>query len=150
VNLVQEVDQPARILLRQAKEGFVLRLGRDVPDTVEHRARLVGQKEAARPAVGGVRAAFDPARFLHAVDLAYQRHRPDLEEVGETRLVDPLVSREIAKRAALRARQPKPAAVDVEAAAEEARDVIDQKPETSFQIEHLYPARLPPRLIIRV
>src|SRR5207248_2391954 len=81
---------------------LVARLGRHVPDAVEDRPCLGGQEQAPGPAVGRVGSALDPSRLLHAVDLPDQRHRPDLQQIGEASLVDALVAGEIAEGTTLR------------------------------------------------
>src|SRR5207237_4545451 len=99
------------------------------------RARLRGQEQAPRATVGRMRAALDPARFFHAIDLPHQGHRPDLQQIGEPGLVDALVARDIAEGPALRPGQAEAAAVMVEAPPEQASDVVDEKPETAFEIQ---------------
>jgi hypothetical protein len=120
---------------------LVARLIGDVPDPAEDRTRFRGQVQEARAAVGGIGAAFDPPGILHTVDLADQCHRPDFEQIGEAGLVDALIAREIAEGAALRPGQPEAARtpVLVEAPAEQARYVIDEKAETAVKIQRFHP-----------
>src|SRR5204862_3976142 len=112
-------------------------------DAAEDRARLGGQKQAPRPAVGGVGAALDPARVFHAVDLPHQRHRPDFEEIGEAGLVDPLIAGDVGEGAALRPGQPEPSAVVVETAPEQAGDVMHEKPKAVLEIQNHTPKMTP-------
>ena len=135
VHPLQQLDQLSGFSRLQPYQRFVARLVGDIPDTAEDRARLGGEEQAPRPPVGRVRPALDPAGVLHAVDLPHQGHRPDLQEIGETRLIDPFVARDIAEGPALRPGQAEPAAVMIEAAPEQAGDVVDEKPETAFEIQ---------------
>jgi len=63
----------------------------------------------------------------------------DFQQIGEPGLVDAFVAGEIAERTALRPGETEASAVVVETAPEEARDIIDQKAETAFEIQHIYP-----------
>ena len=131
----QQLDQLFRPRRRQPRQRLVAGLVRDIQDAAEDRARLVGQEQAAGAPVGRVRAPLDPAVLFHAVDLPHQRHRPDFEQIGEAGLVDALVAGEIAEGPALRPGQAEATAVLVEAAPEQARDIVDEKPETAVEIQ---------------
>ena len=62
--------------------------------------------EAARPAVAGVGPALDHAVGFHVVEDAHHRHRLDVGQLGEPRLADALVPREMNQRPALHKGQP--------------------------------------------
>ncbi len=140
---LQQIEQGCCLTRRQQRQGFVAGFVGHRPDAAEDRPRLGGQVKAAGAAVGRVGVTLDPARLLHAVDLADQRHRPDFQEVGQAGLVDALVARQVAERAALRPGQAEAPPIMVEAPPEQARDIVDEKAETAFEIQHAASNRTP-------
>src|ERR1044071_8878991 len=140
MHAIQEIDQLLGLLRRQPGERLVAGVVRDVPDAAEYRARLRGQIQPPGTAVGRVGAALDPAGLFHTVDLADQRLRPDFQKIGEAGLVDALIAGEISQGTALRPGESETAVapVLVEAASEQARDVVDEKAEAAIEI-HLSP-----------
>ncbi len=92
VYLAQQADQPSGVVGRQADERFVLRSGRDFPDAGRAPAGPCrsGTGRRARRSDGAAawRSSIQPASSIRST-WRIQRHRPDLQEVGEARLVDP-------------------------------------------------------------
>ena len=131
----QQLDQPAPLLLGKIGERLAPDRARQIQDARENRAGLFGQHQPAGAAVGRIEPALDPAILLHAVDLADEGHRLDLEQVGETGLVDAFVAREIAENPALRAGQAeKHKRPLVKAPREQPRHVVREIPKAAVEV----------------
>jgi hypothetical protein len=132
----QEVDQVPPFLAREPGKGLGPDLVREVQDAGEDRPCLVGQNEPPGPAITWLRAPLDPAVLFHAVDLAHQGHRLDLEQIGETCLVDAFVARKVAEHPALSPGQAeKQQRTLIEASPEKASHIVDEKSETAIETD---------------
>src|SRR5215472_4999061 len=98
----QQLDQLPTLLRGHPGKRLGSNFVREVEDAGEDRPGLVGQDEAAGTPVARLRLPLDPAVLLHAVDLPHQGHRLDLEQIREARLIDALVTSQIAQDLALR------------------------------------------------
>ena len=106
MNPPQQREQDPFLGFGETGERLAPKLARELPDAGDHRARLVGQLHLAGTAVARIGAALDPAVFLHAIDLADERHRLDVEKFGKSGLVDAFMAGQAADDLALSARQP--------------------------------------------
>jgi len=148
VNPAQQVDQPPAVLLGKIGEGLAPNLGRQVEDAGEKRARLFGQHQPARATVGRVGAPLDPTILFHPVDLPDQGHRLDLEQIRKSRLIDALMTGEVAQNPALRPGEAeKQQCPLIKAPREEPRDVVDEIAEAAVDV-HRWGQKKYPYVII--
>ena len=131
----QEFDQLLSLVFGKAGKGLGADLVREVQNARQDRSGLVGQNEAAGAPVARLGLPFDPAVFLHPVDLPHQGHRLDFEQVGEAGLIDPLVAREVPQHLALCASEPeKKQRPLIEPAPKQPGDVVNEKPEAAVEV----------------
>jgi membrane fusion protein (multidrug efflux system) len=85
-------------------------------------------------AIGGIGAAFDPATLLHPVNEARNADRLDFEQFGKPRLADALFLGDADHEPPLRRGQAKPAGARLEALAQQALHVVDQKAQSIYAV----------------
>ena len=88
---------------------------------------LVGQKELPRPSVGRVLAAHHPPAFFQPVDVLAKAHAFDLKNIGERRLVDPLLPPKVCQQPVLSTGHPDGAGPAIETFTKQPRDVVQKK-----------------------
>ncbi len=135
MNAPQQLDQASSFLTREPAKRLSADLVREIQDSSENRARLVGQDEPPGAAIARLGTPLDPSVLFHSVDLPDQGHRLYLEEIGKAGLVDPLVAGKIAEHLALgsgKAEEQKRALV--KASSEEACDIVHEKSEAAIEI----------------
>ena len=88
------------------------------------------------PTILGMGAPLDEPRLLQAVEQTRQGDRLDFEDVGQAALLDALVARQMRQHRALRAREPQPARVLLEALAHQAGHVVQEKTEIALWMFH--------------
>ena len=94
---------------------------------LEDRLRLRREIELHGAPIERMRAPLDPAGALHAIDEPREGDRLDLEALGERRLRHAFAARQMHDRAPLRLREAERLQASVHAAAQQARDVGDER-----------------------
>ena len=102
VNTTEEADQVSSLDVGKACESFGTHFVREIEDSGEDRACLLGQHESAGSTVTGIGPPLDPSVLFHAIDLSNQGHRLDFKQIGETGLIDAFVAGEVPQHLALR------------------------------------------------
>ena len=87
------------------------------------------QVQPPRTAIGGVRAAFNPARVLETIEMTGEGRRLEFQYVGEPSLVDPFVPREMSQHDPLRLGETDVAGASIEPLAQHPGDVVHEKSE---------------------
>ena len=100
--------------------------------SLDQRMGLPGEMQQPDAAILGMGAPLDQPRLLQPVEDAGQGDRLDSRISASAALLDALVARQMRQHLALRARQPKPARILLEALAHQARHVVQQEAEIAF------------------
>jgi hypothetical protein len=145
----QQLVQVLALLPGKPRKGLGAHSVREVEDTIEDRACLVGQNEASGSPVPRLGPPFDPAVLLHAVDLPHQCHRFDFEQIGKARLVDAFIAGKVTQHLALRPGEPEEEqGTLVETTPEQAGDIVDEKPKAAVEIHGMADRNNYPKVII--
>ena len=99
----------------------------EAAELIEQGQCLGGEEDLPGPPIGRVAATLDQASLFEPVDHPAQGDRLDLEQIGKSALIDPLMSAERYQRAPLRARHADQARALVEASPHQARYIADQE-----------------------
>ena len=103
-------------------------------DALQLRPRLIGEEKVALPAITRVQAPRDEAHTLQAVEQPDQRDRLDIQDAGQTGLVDPRAARDVRQHLPLRAAEADTCGTRTlfEALAQQTRFVVDEETQGGF------------------
>ena len=127
------------IRLGHAFQRFAAGGGAYRKNFAQQRMGLLGEMQQPDAAVLGMGAPLDELRLFQPVEDARQGDRLDFEDLGQAALLDALVARQMRQHRALRAREPEPARILLEALAHQAGHVVQQEAKIAFREFH-YPS----------
>src|ERR1019366_7131771 len=105
VYALEQVDQLLALALAQSGQRLTARLLRDPPYALDDRLGRLAQKQTVGTTIDRVRPTFYPTVLLHAVEGSHQRHGIGFSKLGQSRLADALVAREVRQHLAMGQRQ---------------------------------------------
>ena len=129
LQLLQCLQQALGVGLRHAGQRLSAGDLSELSELDQFRARGRRQMQTPGPPVGRMRMPLDQPLGLELVDDAAERDRLDLQQLGQTALVDAFVLREVSQDLPLRPRQARAARVLLEAPLQQAGDLVQQKSE---------------------